>query len=232
MSCSSRIPLALYLSAACLYGAEITGTVVVERKLTKSKVTATSGSYSRGVSVPLSVDTGVDALSFERAHVVVYLEGKLPSTPTQAAIDQQNRVFTPDLVVVPVGSTVAFPNRDLVFHNVFSLSRTKSFDLGNYPKDQSRSVTFSNPGIAYVNCHLHPNMTAAVVVTPNSWATRADAAGRFTLRDVPPGVYTLVAWHKAVGFFRQTVRLEADTRRSVEFLLPFPAETSLTAAVR
>jgi hypothetical protein len=153
--------------------------------------------------------------------VVVYLEGDLPSRPVVATLEQVNRRFSPDLVVVPAGSTISFPNRDAIFHNVFSLSKPKVFDLGNYPKDRTRSVTLPKQGIVYVNCHLHPNMSAVVVVTPNSWNTRADGSGHFLLEDVPPGRHTVVAWHKAAGFFRQTVEIGPDRNAGVSFLIPF-----------
>ncbi len=125
-------------------------------------------------------------------------------------LNQQDRGFTPDLVVVPAGSTVSFPNLDPIFHNVFSLSKAKSFDLGNYPKDHTRTVTFSKPGIVIVGCHLHANMSAVIVVTPNRWSTTADAQGHFTLPAVPPGTYTIVAWHKSAGFFRKKIEVTAE----------------------
>jgi hypothetical protein len=103
---------------------------------------------------------------------------------------------------------------------VFSLSKPKTFDLGNYPKGHTRTVDFAKPGIVFVNCHLHPNMTAAIVIAPNQWCTKADAAGRFTLADVPPGSYTIVAWHRAAGFVRQTVKVYKDHASPVEFIIP------------
>ena len=99
---------------------------------------------------------------------------------------------------------------DPIFHNVFSLSKAKSFDLGNYPKGNTRTVMFPKPGIVFVDCHLHPNMSAVIVVTPNRWSTKADASGRFMLPDLPPGTYTVVAWHKSAGFFRKTIEVTAD----------------------
>ena len=92
-----------------------------------------------------------------------------------------------------MGSSVSFANLDPIFHNVFSFSKAKSFDLGNYPKDQTRIGTFSKAGIVLVDCHLHPNMSAVIVVTPNRWGTKADPSGRFVLPGVPPGTYTVVA---------------------------------------
>jgi hypothetical protein len=124
------------------------------------------------------------------------------------------------MVVIQAGSKVSFPNNDPIFHNVFSLSGPKTFDLGNYPKGDTRVVTFPEPGIVYVNCHLHPNMAATIVVAPNRWNTRADRDGRFELADVPAGKYTIVAWHKAAGFLRQSIVVEPDRDENVEFLIP------------
>jgi hypothetical protein len=118
-----------------------------------------------------------------------------------------------------VGSTVSFPNLDPVFHNVFSLSKPKEFDLGNYPKGHTRTVVFQKPGVVFVNCHLHPNMSAAIVISPNRWGVKAGPDGKFTLAVVPPGSYTIVAWHKTAGFFRQRVTI-ADKSIAVEFFIP------------
>jgi hypothetical protein len=144
-----------------------------------------------------------------------------PLSRSPLPIEQKNRRFVPDLLVVPAGSTVSFPNRDLTFHNVFSLSRPKVFDLGNYRKDQSRDVVFGKSGIIHLNCHLHPNMGAVIFVTPNRWSTRADASGRFILPNVPAGNYTIIAWHKAAGFFKQRVHVDENHVPAVEFLIPF-----------
>src|SRR5208282_5781525 len=163
--------------------------------------------YDRGMLVPLASDPGEDQLAFERRHVVIYLDEAIPAAPVTATLAQRNRQFVPDLVVVPAGSAVSFPNIDPIFHNVFSLSKPKSFDLGNYPKGETRIVSFNKPGIVYIDCHLHPNMAAAVVVTPNRWYARSDAAGQFALHDVPPGKYSVVAWHKTGGFVRKMVEV-------------------------
>ena len=119
---------------------------------------------------------------------------------------------------------MSFPNMDPIFHNVFSLSKAKSFDLGNYPKGETRVVTFNKPGTVYVDCHLHPNMAATIVVTPNRWYSRVDAAGQFSLRDVPPGAYSVVAWHKAAGIVRKSIEVTAGRTPSVEFVVPITDE--------
>ena len=211
---------AIVIVVAVLPAEKIEGTIVIKHKLTKRSVTAEPLIYQRGPSVELGVDSESDPLAFERARVVIYLEGELPSKPVTATLEQTGRRFVPDTLVIPVGSTISFPNSDVIFHNVFSLSKSKTFDLGNYPKGGTRAVTFGRPGLVFVNCHLHPNMSAAIVVCPNSWSTKADASGRFVLRDVPPGKYKVVAWHKAAGFFRQSVEVFDKRNARVDFLIP------------
>ncbi len=211
--------------AAAAKSEDIHGTVIVKQRLTKKRVTAAPALYQRGPAVELRSDANGDPLGDERSRVVVYLEGPLPSsvtprTPAAATMEQKDRRFIPELLVIPVGSTVSFPNLDPIFHNIFSLSKPKSFDLGNYTRDHTRVVTFSKPGIEFINCHLHPNMSATIFITPGEWYTIADRDGRFCLRDIPPGSYTIVAWHKAVGWFRQSARVEPKRGASIEFFLP------------
>jgi plastocyanin len=215
---------------AFLQAHDIDGTIVVQHKLTKRKVTASADLYQRGAAVKLGADHEQDPLDWERSHVVVYVEGDLPSTPVTVELAQEDRRFTPDLVVVPAGSTVSFPNMDPIFHNVFSLSKAKSFDLGNYPQGKTRTVVFPKPGIVFVDCHLHPNMSAVIVVTPNRWSTKADASGRFVLPDLPPGTYTVVAWHKTAGFFRKTVHVTEAGNAAVEFLIPLGEDGAVQEA--
>jgi plastocyanin len=213
-----------------LQGANIQGTVTIERKLTPRNVTPAAGLYQRGSAVALHPDSKEDFLDYERSHVVVYLEGdRLASgnaASITAAMEQQNRRFSPDLVVIPAGSAVSFPNFDPIFHNVFSLSKSRSFDLGNYPKGQTRMVTFPKPGIVFVYCHLHPNMAGTIVVAPNQWAARVDASGQFVLADVPPGKYSVVAWHKTGGTFRKTIEVAAGRDSEANFFVPLPELTS------
>jgi plastocyanin len=207
-------------------GADVRGTITIERKLTPRNVTPAAGLYQRGSPVALQSDTHESVLDYERSHVVVYLEGEqghaapVTAEPTTGEMEQQNRRFAPDLVVIPAGSTVSFPNFDPIFHNVFSLSKAKSFDLGNYSKGQTRMVTFPKPGIVAVYCHLHPNMTGTIIVTPNQWGVRVDAGGQYTLANVPPGKYTVVAWHKTGGTFRKTIEVTAGRNSEANFFVP------------
>jgi plastocyanin len=217
-------------SLPALMGADIHGTVTVQRKLTPRNVTPAAGLYQRGAAAVLQPDSNENVLDYERSHVVVYLEGgqtaATPLPPAPAVMEQQNRRFSPDLVLVPAGSSVSFPNFDPIFHNVFSLSKPKSFDLGNYSKGQTKSVTFPKPGIVFVYCHLHPNMTGTIVVTPNSWNTRVDASGQFVLPDVPPGKYVVTAWHKTGGTFHKTIEVTTGVTPEINFFVPLPEADS------
>lgn len=221
-----RILAGVFVWSALVAAADIHGTITIERKLTRHNVTAPAGLYQRGLAVELGNDADTDPLAFERTHVAIYIEGSVARPGAQQeerpkTIEQRERRFVPDFVVIPAGSSVVFPNFDPIFHNVFSLSKAKNFDLGNFPKGDSRTVTFASPGLVAVYCHLHPNMAASIVITPNRYATQADRDGNFTLKDVPAGNYTIVAWHKTAGTFRKTVNVSATAGGDVNFILPY-----------
>jgi plastocyanin len=215
--------------AVSLPAQAITGTILIKKKLTKPSITPNVSVYQRGTAVKLGKDPDQDPLAYERSRVVIYLEASTSAGQNAAdspapQIQQLDRRFMPDLVVIPVGSTVFFPNMDPIFHNIYSLSKPKSFDLGNYDKGQTRKVTFPKPGIVDIYCHLHPNMQATVVVTPNRWFARPNRTGQYRIPEVPPGQYTLVAWHKAAGFFRKTIVVENTHDTSADFFIPLDIE--------
>jgi plastocyanin len=151
----------------------------------------------------------------DRSDVVVYLDGvKARPRPARATVVMKGKSFNPHLVVVPVGSTIEFPNDDPILHNAFSLSGENRFDLNLYKRPKSGSWTFQAPGLVRVYCNIHPQMSALVLVRDNPFFTRAAADGAFTLEDVPPGRYTLKAWHERAGEVAQpvTVPVEGDVR--------------------
>ena len=113
--------------------------------------------------------------------------------PGTYSMSQKNKTFSPSVLPVPAGSTVEFPNDDLIFHNVFSVSGPAPFDLGLYRAGSSKSQVFKTPAVYRVFCNIHPQMTAAVVVVPSPYFTQTDAAGNYTL-DLPAGRYRITAW--------------------------------------
>jgi len=149
----------------------------------------------------------------DRRRSVVYLETAPQDAlenpaPGRAVLDQRNEAFVPYVVAVTVGSTVEFPNSDRIYHNVFSLSKTKRFDLGRYPRGQSRSVRFDQPGVVRVFCEIHSHMSAFVLVFAHRYFATTDAEGRYRIDGVPPGSYTLAAWNDGAVRARREVRVE------------------------
>jgi plastocyanin len=178
----------------------------------------------RGTTPPPAPSGGAPVNEFE--NTVIMMEGgpAAPNPPITATIEQRNSRFDPELVVIPVGSTVQFPNFDPIFHNVFSLSRTEPFDLGFYPLGKSRTVKFSRSGIVQVYCHIHANMYAAVVVTSTPWYGKPAADGSFSFSGVPAGHYRVVAWHKVAGLHHSEIDVPQSGTAEVTIRIPFDVE--------
>jgi plastocyanin len=113
-------------------------------------------------------------------------------------IVQRNKTFEPRLLVIPAGSTVDFPNNDRWFHNVFSISRGRQFDLGLYEGGVLRSVRFDRAGVSYLFCSIHPEMMAVVVTVDSPYFGVSDKGGRIEIGRVPPGQYLLHVWRENV----------------------------------
>jgi plastocyanin len=116
----------------------------------------------------------------------------------RARIDQRNESFMPHVLAIVAGTTVDFPNSDLTYHNVFSLSRAKSFDLGRYAVGKSKSVRFDRPGIVRVFCEIHSHMSAFILVFAHRYFAVTEADGSFRLDNVPPGTYSVFVWNEAL----------------------------------
>jgi plastocyanin len=169
-------------------------------------------------------------LKDEYANVVVYLEldparaladGSNPRMPKPSLV-QRDETFIPHVLPILAGTTVDFPNEDQVFHNVFSLSGTRTFDLPKYPAGSSRSVTFPRPGIVNVFCHIHADMSAVILVRDNPYFVSPDTTGTFSLDAIPPGDYTLVAWHERIKPITRKVKIVAGQATPVSFNIPLP----------
>ena len=136
----------------------------------------------------------------------------------RARIDQRNETFVPHVLAIVAGTTVDFPNNDLTFHNVFSLSKTKAFDLGRYAAGRSKSVRFEKPGIVRVFCEIHAHMSAYILVFSHRYFAVTDEDGRYRIPSVPPGTYSIVAWHEAMTPVTRRVTV-TDGEADVNFLL-------------
>ncbi len=162
----------------------------------------------------------------ELRHVVVYVKDapKTAVTPMRAEIRQRGENFVPRVIAVTVGSTVDFPNDDPIYHNVFSLSRTKTFDLGRFPQGKSRGQVFDKPGVVKVFCQIHSHMSATVMVFDHPWFAVPDESGTFDLPGVPLGQHQVTAWHERLGDTTQQLRVETGRPATIDFVLPVPAQ--------
>ncbi len=144
--------------------------------------------------------------------VLVYLVGFDDKAPAQAIeVKQVGKRFIPDLIAVTAGGSVTFPNGDRFLHNVFSPTNERTFDLGSFKKGDARSRTFPKRGVVDIYCNIHPEMSATLVILPNTRFTFADASGRFQIDHVPVGTWTLFAFsRRAVQPVSTRVTVGAD----------------------
>jgi len=134
---------------------------------------------------------------------------------------QSHKHFEPHLLVVPVGSLVSFPNLDPYFHNVFSMYDGTRFDLGLYEAGVSRNFTFTRPGVSFVFCNIHPEMSAAIVVVDSSYYAITNATGQFSIGGVPPGRYRVYAWHERASSTAPQTLPVVELSREASSIAPF-----------
>jgi plastocyanin len=161
----------------------------------------------------------------DRRRSVVYVEVAPRAAFDQrdeprAKLDQRRETFVPHVLAVVAGTTVDFPNSDATYHNVFSLSSARPFDLGRYAAGRSKSVRFDRPGIVRVFCDIHSHMSAFILVFSHRFFAVTDDEGRYRLDNVPPGTYTVIAWNEsAPSESRRVVVPEAGGDVETNFLL-------------
>jgi len=155
---------------------------------------------------------------------VIYIDqpvaGAPPAAPRLAAVTtQRDANFDPHVLPIAVGTTVRWPNEDDIYHNVYSDSNVKQFDLNFYKKEKVPEVTFDQVGRVDVFCAIHTKMHCIVLVLPNPYFASADAKGRFVIKDVPAGTYKLRAWHERMPGQTKEVVVPAEGEVRVDFAL-------------
>lgn len=160
-------------------------------------VTATQPSIAATVAVQVRDATGAVV---PNAVVTIDPAGRPAPTlrPGSFTVEQRDIQFQPFVTIVPVGSTVAFPNRDKVRHHVYSFSPARKFELKLYAREDDRAVTFDRAGIVALGCNIHDRMSAYVAVVDTPWAAKTDANGMVRLTGVPGGAMTVTVWHPAL----------------------------------
>jgi plastocyanin len=193
-----------------LTGAEIAGKVTVTPAPTHSPVMISP--YARNRYRPPTSVSSPEADVLE--NIIIYLD-EHPSLRTIASaednpiIDQKNLMIVPHVTPIVVGTTVHLLNSDDVYHNIFSLSRPKRFNLGRYPRGEYRAVTFERPGIVEIFCDIHSEMNAVILVLPNSYFTTALLDGTYRIPDIPPGTYVVKVWQEKDDGASKTVTIPA-----------------------
>lgn len=188
--------IALIAAALTVRAGVIIGTVKAEGKPEAADAAGKGGKYdSRKFKFVERVDYE------EMRDFVVFIDGKPagavapPAKPVQV-ITQRDAIFRPHLLPVVAGTTVEWPNKDEIFHNVFSMSETKQFDLGLYRDPEVKKVTFEKTGRVDVFCSIHSKMSCVILVLENPWFSAVDKNGQFRIENVPAGRHRLKAWHE------------------------------------
>jgi plastocyanin len=192
--------------------AEITGVV----KLKAPKKVQTNKRYPNQAGQP-----GAQSVV---SPAVVYLEkveGSFPAPKEKPKMSQQAFAFHPRVLPVQSGTTVDFPNLDDLYHNVFSFSSTKKFDLGRYPSGESKSVTFDKAGLVKIYCEIHEHMRGFVLVLQNPYFATTDEKGAYSIKNIPPGRYMLKVWQEDSKEMNREVVVESGKPLRADFELSY-----------
>jgi len=208
--------LARFNIVVALFPISVLGQVTVEGRVELPK------SHSAPVVAKrYEIVTHGGILSTQPPLAVVYLEGPFPkpASPPTRQIVQQDLAFIPPLLPVQVGTRVEFPNLDDTYHSIFSYSPTKRFDLGRYRPEERPipSVVFDKPGLVTLRCDIHEHMRGLILVLNSPHFVMTDAEGRFRLRGLPAGHYTLNAWIDSKTTCERPVELKKGETLQVDF---------------
>jgi len=207
----------LFVVAITARGGTITGTVRAHGKEGADQGTGGGKYDSRKFKFAEKVD-------YDDLHdFVVYIDQPFtqktapPVAPMQMVV-QKDASFSPHILPLLVGTTVEWPNRDEIYHNAFSFSDAKPFDLGMY-KDQVKSLTFDKPGRVDVFCSIHKDMHCVILVLENPYFAATDAKGRYKIANVPAGTYKLRAWHERMPSQTKEITVPAEGEVQLDFTL-------------
>lgn len=199
------------------------GTARISSQLTAARLRVRVYSEPGGPPPRAAAPTGTNRF----ANVVLYLQdaellrsADPPAAAPVPVMRQHQERFEPHVLPVRQGTTITFPNDDPIYHNVFSLSRARTFDLGRYPQGDSKSLRFGSAGVVQVFCHIHADMNGYILVLPNRYFSTPDSSGHFVIDGVPPGEYRLVAWHERIRPIVTVVRVEAGRTTTLDLSIP------------
>jgi plastocyanin len=202
----ARFVFFLWLAAPCALAGDLTGNLIFD---------ATKPADGADKAAPES------AAATTAAQAVVWVEGVKKERPLEGElrISQSGAKFDPAFLIVPTGKTVQMPNDDTIAHNVFSYSTPKQFNLGIYPKGETKSVVFDKPGKIDLFCSIHRHMHAVIFVVPTTWFAEADAESKFSIKGLPAGKYAVKAWRDGFAEAKQEVSIPETGELHLELKL-------------
>ena len=205
----------IFVAAVVLPGIAFAGAVV------EGQVDLPKPHSAAVVNQRYEVVTRAGAITTSPPLAVVYLDGSFPkpAAPTTKVIVQKNLTFAPLLLPIQAGTRVEFPNLDDTYHNVFSYSPTKRFDLGRYRRNEKPvpAQIFDRPGLVTLRCDIHEHMRALILVVPTPYFVISDTDGRYRLSGLPAGHYTLRAWLTSKSTLERPVDLKDGATIHVNF---------------
>ena len=167
------------------------------------------------VIADVSIFTADGQPKSDNSGAVVFIDGLIKpadkANQPRPVVSQQNRQFTPNVLPIVRGTTVDFPNDDSILHNVFSLSKTRRFDLDVYQPGKSKSVKFSKLGLVRLYCNIHPEMTCSILVLNNPFFSTTGVSGRCIISGIPDGTFNVRTWQQLGGESRQSVTLSGSS---------------------
>jgi len=168
------------------------------------------------------------AAAYEPLSFVIYLDdfplmrsaqlSEKPAARPRYVMDQKDLTFVPHVLPILAGSTVEFPNSDPVYHNVFSFSKIRTFDLGRYSTGRSKAITFNQPGLVKVYCDMHSQMNAFILVLTNPYFTLSDENGNYAIRDIPAGAHAVKAWFARLPEKTASVTIRPGETTALDFV--------------
>lgn len=147
------------------------------------------------------------------------MTNKFEPPKTQRVVTQKDAVFRPHVMPVMAGTKVEWPNHDEIFHNVFSVSEAKEFDLGLYKDPTIKDVTFDKPGRVDVFCSIHSQMNCVILVLKNPFFAATDSKGQFRIQNVPAGTYKVKAWHERLPGQTKEITVPAEGEVRADFIV-------------
>ena len=193
----------------------IRGTLEVPAMTAEARLHPYPGRAGSMVGMAHSVGAVTDAVIYVEKLPASVAVPPPPTTPPE--LGQKDQAFVPRVLAIQKGTVVSFPNHDPIFHNVFSVSPNKRFDLGKYPRGQTRKVRFDKPGLVNVYCDIHSDMAAFILVLPHHVFDMPAADGAYALPDLPAGTYSVKVWHPDFGELHRDVEVPGHGDVTADF---------------